>query len=150
MNLRPELLPPPVGPRRLEEISGEIERIADLIARGEPVDDAVAAFAERTGHAYTALDFAEYDGWRGLEDFAREAARPARPKIPGITRDELVELARRILAADPETDYYLRLFAANVPHPQAADLLFHPPAELRGASAEAVTDAALSHRAIAL
>ncbi|MGP3988412.1 hypothetical protein [Streptomyces sp. 3N207] len=150
MDLRPELLPPPVDRRRLEAISREIERISDLIARGEPADDAVAAFAGSTGHPYTPLDFAEYYGWRSLEDFAREAARPARPRVPDITRDELVEIVRRILADDAEVGYYLRLFEANVPHPRAADLLFHPPAELRDASAEEITDAALSHRAIAL
>ncbi|MGI5350730.1 hypothetical protein ACQEU8_21505 [Streptomyces sp. CA-250714] len=150
MDLRPELLPPPVDRQRLEATCHEIDRIADLIARGGAADDAVAAFNTTTGHAYTPLDFAGYHGSRSVEDFAREAARPARPKVPGITRDELVEIVRRVLSCDPDSDYYLRLFDVNVPHPRAVGLIFHPPAELRDASAESITDAALEYRAIAL
>ncbi|WP_229864811.1 bacteriocin immunity protein [Streptomyces spinoverrucosus] len=150
MDLRSELRPPPVDQEQLDEICSEIERISDLIARGGPADDAVAAFNQKTGHEYTILDFAEYYGWRSLEDFTREAARPAWPKVPDITRDELVEIVRRILANDPEARFYLRLFEVNVPHPRAADLIFHPPAELQDAPAETVTDAALSYRAISL
>jgi hypothetical protein len=150
MDLRTELLPPPVDQQHLDEIGSEVERISDLIASGGPADDAVAAFNEKTGHEYTILDFAEYYGWRSLEDFAREATRPAWPKVLDITRDELVEIVCRILADDPEADYYLRLFEVNVPHPQAADLIFHPPAELQDAPAVTIIDAALSYRAISL
>ncbi|WRZ88029.1 hypothetical protein OHB54_02510 [Streptomyces sp. NBC_01007] len=150
MDLRSELLPPPVEQQHLEEVCSEIERIGDLIASGGPADDAVAAFNERTGHEYVSLDFTEYYGWRDLQDFAREAARPAWPKVPDITRDELAEIVRRVLANDPEADYYLRLFEVNVPHPQATSLIYHPPAELQDASAQAIVDAALSYRAIAL
>ncbi|QOV40897.1 hypothetical protein IM697_22425 [Streptomyces ferrugineus] len=150
MDLRSELLPPPVTQQQLDEMCSEIERISDLIARGGPAEEAVAAFNKKTGHEYTILDFAEYYGWRDLEDFAREAARPAWPKVPDITRGELVEIVCRILATGPEADYYLRLFEVNVPHPRAAGLIFHPPAELQDASAETITDAALSYRAIPL
>ncbi|MGW2324574.1 hypothetical protein ACWC5C_02270 [Streptomyces sp. NPDC001700] len=122
MDLRPELLPPSVS---------------------------VAAFNQRTGHAYTAVDFAGYDGSRSLDEFAREAARPLRPRVPGVTRDELVEIVRRVMTADPATDYYLRFLEANVPHPRVSELIFHPPAELEN-TAEAVVDAALGYRAIAL
>jgi hypothetical protein len=72
------------------------------------------------------------------------------PRVPGITRDELAEIVRRLQAADPETDYYLRLLEANVAHPGVSDLIYHPPAELRQASAEQIVDTALSYRPIAL
>lgn len=151
MNLRPELLPPPVPRQRLSELSREIERIADLISHGEPgADEATAAFNEMTGHEYEPLDFAEYWGTRSLEAFAVEAARPARPRVPGITRDELSEIVRRVLAADPDTDYYLRLLEANMPHPRVADLLFQPAPGLEGAIAEQIVDTALSYHPIAL
>ncbi|WP_157538057.1 hypothetical protein [Kitasatospora azatica] len=48
MDLRPELLPPPVASQRLEEISYETKRISNLTHRGEPMDAAVAAFNEMT------------------------------------------------------------------------------------------------------
>ncbi|WP_326686535.1 MULTISPECIES: hypothetical protein [unclassified Streptomyces] len=152
--LRPELLPPPVDEERLAELGREIERVAGLVARDGPADaaaeEAVAAFNARTGHAYSAADFASYAGWRSLADFAREAARAHRPHVEGITRSELAEIIRRIQAADPETDHYLRLLDACVPHPNPSDLIFHPPPELRDAPPEALADAALAHRAIAL
>ncbi|MEU6039613.1 hypothetical protein ABZ801_29835 [Actinomadura sp. NPDC047616] len=150
MDLRPELLPPSVAPQRLAEISREIGRIRGLLDDREPTEAAIAAFNEMTGHDYTADDFAHYWRSRNLEEFAREAARPAPARVPDISRDELAEIVRRILAADPETDYYLRLFEANVPHPAASDLIYWPPAELGDASAEQIVDAALSHRPIAL
>ncbi|MEV5752415.1 hypothetical protein AB0L00_31750 [Actinoallomurus sp. NPDC052308] len=134
------------------EISEEIERISDLVCQGRrsAADKAVAAFNARTGHTYAVPDFVEYDASRSLEEFALEAARPARPRVSDITRPELAEIVRKIMAGDPETDYYLRLLGVNVAHPRASDLIFHPPAELQDASAETIVDAALSYRPIAL
>lgn len=146
MDLRPELSPPPVDPSTLEELSREIERIAGLLYDGEPAGEAIAAFNATTGHDYDVSDFAEYQGWRALEDFAREAARPARPRVPGVAREELVEIVRRILAADPATDYYLRLLEASVSHPRVSDLIFHDDHD----DPERIADAILRHRPIAL
>ncbi|MFJ9523660.1 hypothetical protein ACIRPK_36205 [Kitasatospora sp. NPDC101801] len=151
MDLRAELLPPSVSRQRLDELSREIERIAEVVLVGdESVDDEIKAFNAKTGHDYVALNFAEYDSSRSLGEFALEAARPARPRIADVTTDELVEVVRRILAGDPECDYYLRLLEANVPHPRVSDLIFHPPVELRDGSAEQIVDEALSYRPIAL
>ncbi|MFE0460397.1 hypothetical protein ACFW1A_14235 [Kitasatospora sp. NPDC058965] len=137
--------------QRQDELSREIVRIADLVLRGaENADEEIAAFNARTGHDYVALDFAEYDASRDVAEFALEAARPARPRIADVTTDELVEIVRRILAGDPESDYYLRLLEANVTHPRVSDLIFHPPAGLRDASAEQIVDEALRYRPIAL
>ncbi|MGW2083287.1 hypothetical protein ACWCOW_41630, partial [Streptomyces sp. NPDC001939] len=119
-------------------------------ARRQAADEAITAFNAMTGHDYEALDFAEYDGSRSLEEFAREAARPARPVVADTTRDELVEIVRRLLLADSESDYYLRLLEANVPHPRVSDLVFHPSDNVRGVSAEQIVDEALKYRPIAL
>src|SRR6266568_258392 len=152
MDLRPELLPPHVDQRRIDEISFEIERIAELVRHGEraEADQAIPAFNDRAGRDYGIPDFVEYYGWRNLEDFALEAARPAWPKVADITRAELAEIVRRVQATDPETEYYLLLLTANLPHPRMSELIFHPPVELQDASAEEIVDAALAHRAIAL
>ncbi|MFJ8802849.1 hypothetical protein [Streptomyces sp. NPDC102487] len=151
MDLRPELLPPPVSRQRLGELCAEVERIADLLeTRREAAGEAIEAFNAITGHDYVALDFAEYDGSRSLEEFAREAARPARPVVADVTRGELVEIVRRLLTVSPESDYYLRLLEANVSHPGVSDLVFHPSDDLRGASAEQIVDEALKYRPIAL
>lgn len=151
VELRAELIPPSVSQQRLDELSGEITRIADLVLTGsESVGEAIRAFNAETGHTYVALDFVEYDGSRSLVEFALEAARPARPRIADITTDELVEVVRRLLAGSPESDYYLRLLKANVSHPQVSDLIFHPPAGVREVSAEQIVDEALRYRPVTL
>ncbi|MFE7779334.1 hypothetical protein ACFU5O_36840 [Streptomyces sp. NPDC057445] len=151
VDLRAELLPPPVNRQRLEELRMEIDRIADLVAgRSADADGAIGAFNTATGHDYTTLDFTEYAGSRAVEEFAREAARPARPRIGDITRKELVEIVRRILKADQDSDYYLRLLEANVLHPRVGDLIIHPPDGLQDASAQEIVDEALKYRPIAL
>ncbi|WP_329201652.1 MULTISPECIES: hypothetical protein [unclassified Streptomyces] len=51
----------------MDELCGEVERIADLLdARPEAAGEAITAFNTTTGHDYDALDFAEYDGSRSL------------------------------------------------------------------------------------
>ncbi|WP_351234572.1 hypothetical protein [Streptomyces sp. NPDC002133] len=151
MDLRPELLPPPVSRQRLDELSCEIDRITDLLAvRSGAADEAIRAFNAMTGHDYVAFDFAHYHGSRSVEEFAKEAARPARPRVADITRDDLVEIVRRILAASSESDYYLCLLEANVLHPGVSGLIFHPPEDLQDASAEEIVDEALRYRPIAL
>jgi len=151
VDLRVELMPPSVDRQRLDELCRAISRIADLVLRGsESARQEIETFNARTGHDYSALDFAEYDGGRDLAEFALEAARPARPRITDITSDELVEIVRRLLAGDPDSDYYLRVLDTNVPHPRVSDLIYHPPAELRDASAEQIVDEALRYRPIAL
>ncbi|MFD5124660.1 bacteriocin immunity protein [Streptomyces sp. NPDC058385] len=151
VDLRPELLPPPVSRQRLDELCSEIERIADLLAsRREAANEAIAAFNAMTGHDYEALDFAEYDGSRNLEEFAREAARPARSVVSDLTREELVEIVRRLLTASPESDHYLRLLEMNVSHPRVSDLIFHPSDDLKDASAAEILDEALKYRPIVL
>ncbi|GAB2635360.1 hypothetical protein ABI214_25230 [Prescottella soli] len=151
VDLRAELLPPSVSQQRLDELCREISRIADLVLCGsESAGQEIEAFNARTGHDYAALDFVEYDESRDLAEFALEVARPVRPRIADMTTDELVEIVGRILAGDPDSDYYLRLLDANMAHPRVSDLIFHPPAELRDASAEQIVDEALRYRPIAL
>lgn len=151
VDLRPELLPPPVSRQRLDELCAEVERIAELlVARPEAAGEAITTFNAMTGHDYVALDFAEYDGSRSLEEFVREAARPARPVVADVTRDELVEIVHRLLDASAESDYYLRLLEANVSHPQVGDLVFYPSDGLQDTSAEQIVDQALKYRPIAL
>ncbi|MFJ3205890.1 hypothetical protein [Streptomyces sp. NPDC086989] len=151
MDLRPELLPPLVSRQRLDELCAEVERIADLLeTRREAAGEAITTFNAMTGHDCGALDFGEYGGNRSLEKFAQEAARPARPVVADITRDELVEIVRRLLLAYPESDHYARLLEANVSHPRVSGLVFHPSNNLRGASAEQIVDEALKYRPIAL
>ncbi|SCL36051.1 Colicin immunity protein / pyocin immunity protein [Micromonospora rhizosphaerae] len=150
MELRPELCPPVVPAQSIAELCTAIETIEGLLERGESADAAIAAFNAGTDHAYTAHDFLTYWKSRDVEDFAIEAARPALPKVENVTRDELIEIVRRIQRADDDTDYYVLLLHTNVLHPRVTDLIFYPPPELANASPEDIVDAVLSYRPIAL
>jgi len=150
MELRPELCPPVISAHRVAALCAEIDHITDLLERDQSADSAINAFNADTGHDYTAYDFLTYGASRTVQDFAIEAARPASPRVPDITRDELVEIVRRIPSADNDVDYYVLLLETNVRHPHVTGLLFWPPAELADASPEAIVDAALSYKPIAL
>ncbi|MER6421145.1 hypothetical protein [Streptomyces sp. NPDC001137] len=69
--------------------------------------------------------------------------------VADITRDELVEIVRRLLTSSAESSYYLRLLEANVSHPRVSDLVFHPSGILQDPSAEQIIDEALKYRPIA-
>jgi hypothetical protein len=151
MELRPQLLPPAVAADRLAAVQARITTIRDLLDRGDPrAAAAIAALNDATGHDHTAEDLR--DGCAGLEldELAALAAAPPVRPVPGITRDELVEIVRRIMAGDPHTDFYVALFDANVVMPGPSGLIFHPPAHLADAGAEEIVDAALAYRPIAL
>ncbi|MFJ9820367.1 bacteriocin immunity protein [Streptomyces sp. NPDC101151] len=151
MELRRELLPPAVPAARLAESGEEIERIESLLREDrEAGRRAVDAFNAATGHAYEPSDFLYWSAARDLHDFALEAARPARPRVLDVTRDELAEIVRRIMHADPDTDHYLLVLKANVAHPRASDLLFHPPAHLADAAPERIVEELQAHRPFAL
>ncbi|MEV6056697.1 hypothetical protein [Streptomyces sp. NPDC052107] len=149
MELRRELLPPPVPAERLAEVGAEIERIEALLREDEEVGRrAVDAFNAATGHAYDPFAFLEWWAARDLEEFALEAARPAWPRVPDITRDELIEIVRRMRAGyatgDPDADYYRLVLEVNVAHPRSFGVTE------QDAPPERIVDELLAHRPIAL
>jgi hypothetical protein len=67
-----------------------------------------------------------------------------------LTRDQLVELVRKIMAADgteEEEDRLVDILEASVPHPRVLNLIYHPDAEgITGElTAEEVVDTALTY-----
>ncbi|HEY4348115.1 MAG TPA: bacteriocin immunity protein [Gaiellaceae bacterium] len=74
-----------------------------------------------------------------------------------MTHAELVDLVRRIMAGEGDTeeegDALVELFEANVPRPGASDLIFWPEhaiGEPRELTPEEVVDTALSYKPIPL
>jgi uncharacterized delta-60 repeat protein len=73
----------------------------------------------------------------------------------GVSRSELVELVKRLMAgsfaSEEEEDRAVVEFASRVPHPNASDLIFHWDSEFDSEpTAEQIVDRALSYRAIEL
>ncbi|GAA1577566.1 hypothetical protein GCM10009827_119220 [Dactylosporangium maewongense] len=152
MELRPELSPPVIPSTRIEQLCAAIHTVVELLESGADARADIAAFNEDTGHTYEPYDFMTYGSWRNIEEFALEAARPAWPKVPDVSREELVEIVRRIQiqAMDDDRDYYLLVLETNTVRPGVSDLIHWPPPHLVGASAEAIVDEALRYRPTAL
>lgn len=75
--------------------------------------------------------------------------------MSGLTREQLIELVRKIMAVEESEDDEAEMVEAlmgNVPHPRVLNLIFNP--ELEGLedepTAEQVVDIALAYKPIAL
>jgi hypothetical protein len=67
-----------------------------------------------------------------------------------LSREELVELVRRLLEAegtDEEQHRWLTLVRENVPHPGVSDLIYYPEVQL---TAEEIVETALAYKPIKL
>ncbi|BCY11210.1 hypothetical protein [Actinoplanes sp. L3-i22] len=148
MDLRPELRLPEIAPERLDALGAAIERIGELIETGQraEADAAIAAFNADTGGDYDPYFFACYWESMSLEEAAFGAALPVWPKVDGITRDELIELVRRVQVGEENAGWFDHVLEANVPYFRVHDVHRHP----EGMTPAGIVDAALAWRPMAL
>lgn len=149
VELRDALVRQPVTPERRAAIEQAVLSIEELVDQGHDATAAVERLNGITGHRFGPDDFRNHCGAPGREELRGRAGAPPPVRLPDVTRDELVEIVRRILG-DPTDDWYIEAFERSTVMPGAADLIFHPPPELRNATAEEIADAALAYRPIAL
>jgi hypothetical protein len=149
VELRDALRRRPVTPERRVAIGEAIVRIEELLDRGDDATTVIGTLNEMTGHTFGLDDFNYHCGAPDRAELVEWACVPPPVRLPDVTREELVEIVRRILA-DPTDDWYLAAFECNTVMPGATDLIFCPPPELRDATAEEIVDAALTYRPIAL
>jgi hypothetical protein len=67
-----------------------------------------------------------------------------------MSKEELIQLVQDIMmvnGTEKEVDRWLDIFVANVPHPQAANLIFHSKSELTPAE---IVEIALAYQPIIL
>ncbi|GIE87657.1 hypothetical protein [Actinoplanes regularis] len=146
MELRPELCAPVISQERLAELRATIERIGDLLENGRSVVAEIAALNADTGHDYIPEDLRRCCD-QDVEWLVLDARYPARPEVPDITRDEMVEIAHRMLGGDlEERQFYMRLFDANVDPNTTSALFVYPPGSLLDASPEEIVDYILAYR----
>jgi hypothetical protein len=126
-----------------------ILQIEQLVDRGEDATGAIETLNRATGHSFGVDDFHHHCGAPDRTELVERACSPPPVRLLDVTRDELVEIVGRILA-DPTDDWYTAAFDLNTVMPGASSLIFHPPIELKEATAEAIVDAALVYRPIAL
>jgi len=126
-----------------------ILRIEALVERGDDATAAVETLNETTGQSFGLDDFHYRCGAPDRDELIEWACVPLPVRLPDVTRDELVEIVRRILA-DPTDDWYIEAFDCNTAMSGTSGLIFHPPPELQDATAEEIVNAALAYRPIAL
>lgn len=129
MNLRPELMPPPLD----EVLVARLATLADTIdgaLPGQYEDD----LAEFNRLAESSIPFRDFQGIYGAEvheNWVRRLLWSQRIKpVAGVTRAELIEVIRRAypgVSPGNENEAYMAIFDANVPLPKASMLLYYPP-----------------------
>lgn len=155
MDLRPEFLPP-----RLDET--QVQRLAVLADHLDGHGGSVSEHEELVDRfnrdAGTGLAFRDFQGIYGGTDhetWVRSIlSLPAARRVPDVTREELVEVVRRITgggAAEHEITFWLELLKANVPDPNVSDLIFWPnlyfqDESVRELTPEQVVEVALAYR----
>jgi hypothetical protein len=90
--------PRPASPERRVAIGKAILQIEELVDRGEDAAAAIETLNETTGHSFGLDDFHNQCGAPDHEQLVEWACAPPPVRLPDVTRDELVEIARRILA----------------------------------------------------
>lgn len=123
MNLRAELLPPKFDPElmnRLAQLANDIDG-----ASNEESEPWIDEFSKLIGLSY---EWEEFQGIYGGQPhinwvYSTLCWKNIQP-ISDITRDELIEITRRVMESEDEA--YMIILEKNVPCPFASDLIFWP------------------------
>jgi hypothetical protein len=155
VELRAELLPPRLDSERVERLAELAAELDGFVGSGEDRQALVDDFNRGAGTEFVFRDFQGIYGGTDHETWVRTVlSSPAAQPIPHVTREELVEVTRRIAnveGEEHEVNFWLQLLKANVPDPAVSDLIFWPnlyfnDEEVRELTPEQIVDVALSHK----
>ena len=116
MSLRPVLRPPPIDAEVLDRMIAVVARIGGAWQTGEPLDELMREHDELTGrHDIPARHYRDLCSKREERDAAVQTLRGRAPIVPDITREELVEIVRRIRDDPKALDmiWWLDLYMSN-------------------------------------
>jgi len=128
MQLHTELQAPFIPEERLLAIKERVQVIEKLFEQNISTEEAICELNEFTGRIYTEDNLRYYSAVESLSTFCRKAARQKPQRIPDVCREELIEIVRRAIpmTGDPDWEYYMELFDAQVAIPCASGLIFGP------------------------
>ncbi|UVM48251.1 MULTISPECIES: hypothetical protein [unclassified Pseudomonas] len=128
MELRTELVPPALD----ESMVARLTKLAEEIDCGHP-EQTLSQLAEFNREAMTELEFIDFQGVYGgqaHDTWVRKVlAKPYELRVADVTKQELVELARRVMegdGADHEVEFWLSMLEINIPNDRISDLIFWP------------------------
>lgn len=128
MELRTELMPPALD----ESMVARLAKLAEEIDCGHP-EQTRSQLAEFNREAMTELEFIDFQGIYGGQAHdvwvRKVLAKPYERRVADVTRQELVELARRVMegdGADHDVEFWLSMLEINIPNDRISDLIFWP------------------------
>ncbi len=125
MDLRPELLPPALDQMKLTRLARLAARL-DGAAPGQ-ADEELAMFNKIAGTSLEVRDFKGISGAEEHEDWVRRLLYQQRlSPDPNLTRGEMIEIVKRVMALTANYDFFLELFLVNCKHPSMTDLIYWP------------------------
>ncbi len=129
MQLRPQLEPTSLDAAKIERLTWLADNL-DGEQRPAQIEAWLGEFNALAATALTWPDFQEIYGYQNHDEWVKSLLLRQRVRaLPDISRAELCEIVRRIMAnpgGESETDFYLALLQANVPYRGVSDLIFWP------------------------
>ena len=128
MDLRSELIPPVLDEAKVARLA----ELADQLdgARAGEWETNLAEFNRLAGTILALIDFKDiYSGQRHSTWVRKVLAGSFLRRLPDVTRDELVEMTRRVMECrgeEHEIHFWLKMLELNLPDPRVSDLIFWP------------------------
>ncbi len=152
--IRPELQPPKRDRETIDHLTELAEYVVAAVDSRQPYAHLIAQFNAATQRSFTVGDFMGAAGSMTMREFTRGALMPEPRRVPGVTRDDLLEIIRHVRGArregllpESELGYWVQFLQAHIPNPRILNLLFDS-AHLQ--TAEQVLEEALRYRPFAM
>jgi len=158
MELRPDLMPPMLD----ESLVARLTNLSEQIDCGHP-DQTREQLAAFNREAMTEFEFIDFQGIYGGQDHdtwvRKVLAKPYELRLTDVTKDELIELARRVMecgGSEHAVEFWLNMLEINIPNERISDLIYWPDEYFdeadypQGLSPEQVIEIALNDRDVVL
>jgi hypothetical protein len=148
MRIRPSLLPPPLDPSRVAQLTALADQIIERMNQGHHPADLIAVFNKEVGGEYRVGDFHGVFESIGSQAFVEQVLRPTPTRVTDITDAELLEVISFLAEARgsvSEQGYWLTFLERNLPYPAIADLIYY-----RDLTPEGILSQAKAYRPIIL
>ncbi|NUT84251.1 hypothetical protein [Pseudomonas brassicacearum] len=128
MELRADLMPPVLD----ELLVARLKILAEEIDCGHP-EKSLAHLAAFNKEAMTEFEFIDFQGIYGGQSHdawvRKILAKPYERCLGDVTKQELIELARRVMESDgPDSsiEFWLGMLEINIPNDRVSNLIFWP------------------------
>ncbi len=145
MELRPALLPPEVDEAQVAQLAQIATEVVNRMDAGLDYSELIERFNALAARPYAAGDFDGAAGSMSMDEFARQALTPEPPYLPNISREEYLELIRRVMNGEGEYVFWLALLRLNLSCPPLSDYIFYD-----DLTPKQILEKALAYKPIAL